>query len=116
LVSEAAQVTRGTKTRLLVNDRADIAAGAGAHGVHLTTQSLNAATIRKAFGDNFLIGASTHSLDDARQARDEVRFCGLRPSLSNGIQTGLWSAKGDWCILVGRAQLIGFPLLALGGI
>src|SRR5438874_2297354 len=71
LVSEAAQVSRGTKTRVLVNDRADIAAGAGAHGVHLTTHSLNAATIRKAFGDNFLIGASTHSSDKARQARDE---------------------------------------------
>src|ERR1041385_2648246 len=37
LVSEVGKLTRTTKTRLLVNDRADIAAGAGADGVHLTT-------------------------------------------------------------------------------
>src|SRR5690349_4531959 len=40
LVERASDLTRGTKTRLLVNDRADIAAAAGADGVHLTAQSL----------------------------------------------------------------------------
>src|ERR1041385_5910302 len=39
LVSAAAGLTRDTDTRLLVNDRADIAAAAAADGVHLTTQS-----------------------------------------------------------------------------
>jgi thiamine monophosphate synthase len=37
LTARAAEITRRTSTRLLVNDRADIAAGAGADGVHLTT-------------------------------------------------------------------------------
>src|SRR5215831_402536 len=40
LVTAAAELTRGAKTRLLVNDRADVAAGAGAAGVHLTARSL----------------------------------------------------------------------------
>jgi thiamine-phosphate pyrophosphorylase len=40
LVARAAEITRGSKTRLLVNDRSDIARAAGADGVHLTTQSL----------------------------------------------------------------------------
>jgi thiamine-phosphate diphosphorylase len=61
LVSEARKFTHGANTRLLVNDRADIAAGAGADGVHLTTQSLCPLTIRRTFGEKFLIGASTHS-------------------------------------------------------
>src|SRR5690242_11296242 len=42
LVERASNLTRGTSTRLLVNDRADVAVGAGADGVHLTTQSLDA--------------------------------------------------------------------------
>ena len=70
LASRAAAITRGSSTRLLVNDRADIAAAAGADGVHLTTQSIDARTTRKTFGENFLIGASTHSFTEARSAKD----------------------------------------------
>src|SRR5215831_1861851 len=70
LTQRAAEITRGTATRLLVNDRADVAAASGADGVHLTTQSLDASIIRDRFGDDFLIGASTHSRDEARMARD----------------------------------------------
>src|SRR6266545_151191 len=44
---QALRLTTGTATRLLVNDRADIAAGTGADGVHLTTRSIDARTIRK---------------------------------------------------------------------
>src|SRR5690349_9281454 len=58
LTQRAAKITGDSPTQLLVNDRADIAAGAGADGVHLTTQSLDAVTIRNTFGKNFLVGAS----------------------------------------------------------
>src|ERR1041385_4700852 len=55
LCEQAVRLTSGSATRLLVNDRADIAVGAGADGVHLTTQSIDASTIRKAFGEELLI-------------------------------------------------------------
>ncbi|HEX7773081.1 MAG TPA: thiamine phosphate synthase, partial [Pyrinomonadaceae bacterium] len=70
LATRAAEITRNSKTRLLVNDRADIARAAGADGVHLTSQSLPADVVRNIFGPEFLIGVSTHSLDEARAARD----------------------------------------------
>src|SRR5215213_3988547 len=70
LATNAARLTRGSDTRLLVNDRADIARAAGADGVHLTTRSLEAAVVRRAFGEDFLIGVSAHSLEEARAARD----------------------------------------------
>src|SRR6059058_1176850 len=70
LCEQAVRLTAGTSTRLLVNDRADIAAGAGAHGVHLTTRSIDAGAIRKTFGEELLIGASTHSVDEALATRD----------------------------------------------
>src|SRR5262245_27079090 len=44
LTERAVEISRRTSTRILVNDRADIAAGAKASGVHLSTQSLDAET------------------------------------------------------------------------
>ncbi|HEU4479475.1 MAG TPA: thiamine phosphate synthase, partial [Pyrinomonadaceae bacterium] len=69
LTTQAAQLTRGSQTLLLVNDRADIARAGGADGVHLTTSSLSADVVRRAFGPNFLIGVSTHSVVEAQAAR-----------------------------------------------
>src|SRR5215203_1062692 len=68
LVARAAEITHGSRTRLLVNDRSDIACAAGADGVHLTTQSLPVDVVRKACGAEFLIGVSTHSLAEAQAA------------------------------------------------
>src|SRR5215218_8468845 len=70
LVARAAAITRGSKTRLLVNDRSDIARAAGADGVHLTTHSLPVEVVRNACGAEFVIGVSTHSLDEARAAQE----------------------------------------------
>src|SRR5437660_6690307 len=47
LTERVVEVARGSSTRVLVNDRADLAAGARADGVHLTTRSLGADVIRK---------------------------------------------------------------------
>src|SRR5258705_2585955 len=65
LATSAAALTKGSATRLLINDRSDIAAAAGADGVHLTVSSLPADVVRESFGDRFLIGVSTHSIEEA---------------------------------------------------
>lgn len=117
LTASVVAIARGSATRVLVNDRADVAAGAGAHGVHLTTRSLTPALIRKTFGANFTIGASTHSLDEARQARKEgADFAVFGPIFPT-------PSKGNFVPLVGTEQLevaaralAPFPLFALGGI
>jgi thiamine-phosphate pyrophosphorylase len=117
LTARAAEITRGTSARLLVNDRADIAAGAGADGVHLTTRSLEPKIVRQTFGDNFLIGASTHSLAEATSARDGgadfVVFGPIFPTRSketNGPPRGVHTLAGV------VSELAPFPVLALGGI
>src|SRR5262245_38351395 len=70
LAKRGAEIAQGSETKILVNDRADIAASAGAHGVHLTTMSLDARVVRDTFGTEFLIGVSSHSLAEATAARD----------------------------------------------
>jgi thiamine-phosphate pyrophosphorylase len=59
--------------RIIVNDRLDVALAAGAHGVHLGHESLDARdAIRWCRAENapagFAIGVSCHSLEEARKA------------------------------------------------
>ena len=117
LSEQSAALTRGSATRLLVNDRADVAAAAGADGVHLTTQSINAKTIRRTFGEDFLIGVSTHSLAEAEVAkRDGADFVVFGPVFATpskenyGLPAEL--AKLE-CV---AKELSPFPVLALGGV
>jgi thiamine-phosphate pyrophosphorylase len=56
LTVATAEITRGSATRLLVNDRADIAVAAGADGVHLTANSLPVEVIRRSFPRDLIVG------------------------------------------------------------
>jgi thiamine-phosphate pyrophosphorylase len=80
LVVKACALTQNTLTRLLVNDRADIALAAKADGVHLTSRSLPAAIIRQNFPPNFIIGVSTHTFEEAVSAqREDADFITFGP-------------------------------------
>ena len=57
-----------TGTRIIVNDRVDIAMAAGAHGVHLGQTDLPPAEARKLLGEDAIIGVSTHTIEQARAA------------------------------------------------
>lgn len=112
LVEAAVEITRPSPTKLLVNDRADIASAAGADGVHLRSESLPPAVVRRAF-PSLLIGASVHDVSDAERAAaggaDFVIFGPVFPTpgkTASGIR-GL----ADVC-----RKLDGFPVLAVGGI
>ena len=114
LVSRAAEITRGSKTRLLVNDRSDIARAAGADGVHLTTRSLPANVVRQIYGPEFLIGVSTHSVDEARAARDAgADFVVFGPVFE---KRGFGAPQGLDKLRQVTDELREFPVLAIGGI
>ena len=117
LATRAAEITRGSKTRLLVNDRADIARAAGADGVHLSSQSLPAGVVRRTFGSEFLIGVSTHSLDEARAARDGgADFVVFGPVFETESKRGFGAPQGLDKLRQVADELRGFPVLAIGGI
>lgn len=56
---------------LAVNDRADVAAAAGADILHLGQDDLPMAWARRILGDDVLLGRSTHSPDQAARAAAE---------------------------------------------
>ena len=114
LAIRAVEITRGSVTRLLVNDRADIALASGADGVHLTSTSLDATVVRRTFGSDLLIGVSTHSLEEAAAARrggaDFAVFGPVFQTPGKPPPVGLDSLRAV-C-----EELTPFPVIALGGI
>lgn len=114
LTREAAEITKNKHTKLLVNDRADIAFAANADGVHLTEDSLSAKIIRRNFGENFIIGISAHTIETAEKAkRDAADFATFSPVFATpnkGKPQGLEKLR-EVC-----EKLKPFPILALGGI
>jgi thiamine-phosphate pyrophosphorylase len=117
LTERAVAVTQGTSTRILVNDRADIAAGAGASGVHLTTQSIDTAIVRKTFGQDFIIGSSTHTMTEAIAAREQgADFAVFGPVYETSSKQQYGEPLGLAKLAAVAQSLENFPLLALGGI
>jgi thiamine-phosphate pyrophosphorylase len=114
LTSEAVQLTKRAATKLLVNDRADVALAAKADGVHLTSRSLSAEVIRKNFPKDFIIGVSAHTFEKAeiakRQHADFVTFSPIFSSPDKGEPHGIEKLR-EVC-----EQLKPFPVVALGGI
>lgn len=117
LASSAAAITAGSATRLLVNDRADIARAAGCHGVHLATHSLDARIVRKTFGPDFLIGASTHSIEEASDARDDgADFAVFGPIFDTPSKRAYGQPLGLEKLEAAAHALSVFPIIAIGGI
>ncbi len=113
----AVRIVHGSSTRLLINDRIDIAVACGAHGVHLTARSFGPDVIRKSFSDQILIGASTHSVWEVSRAKAAgADFAVFGPVFETG-------SKRDYGAPLGVAKLHEavdaeplFPILALGGV
>jgi len=117
LTERVMEIVRGTSTKVLINDRADIAAGAGADGVHLTTRSLEAEVVRKTFGPNFLIGVSTHSHFEARSARDAgADFVVFGPVFPTQSKKDYGPPLGVGKLSEVAHELALFPVLAIGGV
>jgi len=117
LASRAAEITRGSNTRLLVNDRSDIARASGAGGVHLTTRSLPAQVVRNTYGQEFLIGVSTHSLREAEEARNGgADFVVFGPIFETESKRDFGEPQGLEKLREVTRALGEFPVLAIGGI
>lgn len=114
LTRRAAEITKNSETKLLVNDRADLALAAGADGVHLTENSLSVKTIRRNFPKDFVIGVSCHTLAAVLQAKKEnanfAVFSPIFPTPNKG------AAQGTEKLKAACAAAADYPVIALGGI
>jgi len=117
LVKRAVEIAQGSSTRLLVNDRFDVARAAGADGVQLTEVSLSPRVVREICGAEFLIGVSTHSLEAARAARDGgADFVVFGPVFETESKSVYGPPQGLEKLLEVAGELQGFPVIAIGGV
>jgi thiamine-phosphate diphosphorylase len=107
-------VTRGTRTRIVVNDRLDVALAAGADGVHLRGDSTPVAAVRRIAPAGFVIGRSVHSVAEARAAAgaDYLIAGTVFASASKPAAAPLLGIEGLRTIV----QAAAVPVLAIGGI
>lgn len=117
LATHATQITRGTKTQLLINDRADVAASVAADGVHLTTQSLPVRIVRASFGPELLIGVSTHSIEEAEAAKEGgADFIVFGPVFHTLSKPAYGNPVGIEALAGVISHVAPLPVLALGGV
>ena len=114
LVSDLVRVTRGSGTRVVVNDRLDVALACGADGVHLRHDSVRAETVRTIAPAGFLVGRSVHGLAEAVGAGpvDYLIAGTVFPTPSKPAATPILGLDG----LADVVQAVAVPVLAIGGI
>lgn len=111
------EVTRARGAALLVNDRVDVALAADADGVHLAGHSLPPEAARRLLGPGRLLGASAHSLDEARRARDGgCDFATFGPVFATPSKAPHGPPVGLGALRDAARALAPFPLVALGGV
>lgn len=123
LVRSLVRSAHGQATRILVNDRLDVAIAAGASGVHLKEQSFPPHVVRRMVPHGFVIGASVHSTAGvvARNGSDFLIAGTVLPTASkpavehlnvNGLREIVRAAAGQPVLGIGGLDIRSIPLLA----
>jgi len=104
------------QANLFVNDRVDVALGVDADGVHLGGDSMPVRAARELLGAEKLIGVSTHSINEAREAEQEkADFILFGPVYFTASKAAYGEPQG-----LGRlkkvVEKISLPVYAIGGV
>jgi thiamine-phosphate pyrophosphorylase len=119
LLDRAVERSRKAGVLVIVNDRADQAALAGADGVHVGQTDLRPADVRRMVGPNAIVGRSTHNLAQAREACDgPISYLAIGPVFATSTKVDADPVVGldgvrEAATLAAARHL---PLIAIGGI
>lgn len=113
---EIMKITSGTKTKFIINDRADIAKIVDADGVHLGQDDLTLVEAKSILGEGKIYGLSTHSLEEAEEAiAQNPTYIGFGPVFPTPTK-----AKPDPAVGLDNIQEVvstsPVPVVVLGGI
>jgi thiamine-phosphate pyrophosphorylase len=117
IVREALAVTRGTPTKLVVNDHWRAAIDAGAQHLHLGQEDLADADLEAIRAAGLTLGVSTHDDEElAAGLAAEPDYVALGPIFPTTLKSMRFAPQGipkisEWKKRVGR-----IPLVAIGGI
>ena len=99
----------------IINDRADIAVAAGADGVHVGQDDLEAGRAREILGQDRILGVSAHNVEEALRAEAAgADYLGVGAAFQTGTKTDAKPISHALYREITRAVHI--PVVAIGGI
>jgi thiamine-phosphate pyrophosphorylase len=108
-------VAAAAGARVIVNDRADIAALSRAAGVHVGQDDLAVEDARAIVGPDALVGVSTHDAAQVREAlASSATYVAVGPIFRTGTKETGYEPRG--LELIREASGRGKPIVAIGGI
>jgi thiamine-phosphate pyrophosphorylase len=114
---EAMVVARHHGIKVIINDRVDIALALKADGVHLGQDDLPVEAARRLLGKDMIIGFSTHSVEQARQAAGlPVDYLAIGPIFPTTTKESSNPPVDLAGLAAVRHVVQGIPLVAIGGL
>lgn len=113
---ELAEFLKPAGVQFIVNDRADVAALAGADGVHVGQDDLGVEQVREVTGSDKWIGVSTHNAEQFRLAAlSSADYLAVGPVFSTSSKENPDPVVGTEFVRRARA-MTDKPIVAIGGI
>jgi thiamine-phosphate pyrophosphorylase len=119
LAAAIVEDARDADAIVIVNDRADLAVAARASGVHVGQDDLGPADVRQITGPHFLVGFSTHTTEQIKEAVDlPISYVAIGPVFGTATKATGYEPLGSRAVrnaarLASSRQL---PVVAIGGI
>jgi thiamine-phosphate pyrophosphorylase len=114
---QAMVVARHQGIKIIINDRIDIALAVAADGVHLGQDDLPVEAARSLFGNDVIIGVSTHNVAQAQQAAHlPIDYLAIGPIFPTSSKDNSHPVVGLTGLTAVRLAVPGIPLVGIGGI
>ncbi len=111
--NEALKIARSSNTKIIINDRVDIAHILKADGVHLGQNDLPPEKAREILGEKAIIGFSTHSVSQAVEAVQlPVDYIAIGPVFATDTKENPDQVVGLESVQAVRQVIGDFPLVA----
>lgn len=113
---EIRKLTRAAGATFIVNDRLDVALAVEADGLHIGQEDLPARVARQLLGPGRILGVSTGTIAEARQAEaDGADYLGVGSIFATGSKGDAGEPIGPAGLKVIRAAVT-IPIVGIGGI
>jgi thiamine-phosphate pyrophosphorylase len=117
LAESIRDATDGSDTLFILNDRADLAALVQADGVHVGQDDIDVESARRIVGPDSIVGLSTHSVEQARSARErDVDYVGLGPVFPTPTKADAEEPIGIQGLSLMAEAAPPVPKVAIGGL
>jgi thiamine-phosphate pyrophosphorylase len=114
---ECIRLANERDVRIIINDRADIALAAKAHGVHLGQDDMPPEKARVLLGEKAIIGYSTHSVEQAKLAASlPIDYIAIGPIFATSTKEVPEPVVGLDGLKAVRAAVGNLQIVAIGGI